>query len=124
MKTQEELIKETKDYLNKSSQHLFVVNDNILMKVIPFTKEDIDYYAKLTIIKDKVYLEVHKNYGFKWSAKNILFPSYVKTKSIPYFKKMRELVKMVEAEISVTNNVGLIEKISHRLNDLQQVKTE
>lgn len=126
MKTLEEKVKETKDYIQKSSEHLFVVNDIILTKVIPFTKEDTLYYAKLTIVKDKVYLDIHKNYddGCKWRVKNRLFPAYVKTKSIPYFKKMRELVKMIEAEISVTDNVGLIEKISHRVHDLQQVKAE
>ena len=124
MKTLEQSIKETQDYVTKSAEHLFVVNDNILTKVIAFTKDDVGYYAKLTIVKDKVYLDVYKNRGLKWEAKNWLFPVYVKTKSIPYFKKMRELVKMIESEISVTDNVALIEKISHRLHDLQQVKVE
>jgi hypothetical protein len=46
----------------------------------------------------------------------------VKTKSIPYFKAMRELVSMVEAEISLTDNKDLIEKIKARVKSLELVK--
>jgi hypothetical protein len=46
----------------------------------------------------------------------------VKTKSIPYFKAMRELVEMVEAEISLTDNKVLVEKLKTRVKELELVK--
>ncbi len=126
MKTLEEKLKQNQDYLAKSAQHLFVVNDNILTKVITFTRDEKLYFAKLTINKEKVYLDVYNSESveFKWESKNILFPTYVKTKSIPYFSKMKQLVKFIESEITVGDNKALIEKISEKVKDLQQVKVE
>jgi hypothetical protein len=45
----------------------------------------------------------------------MLFPQYVKTKSIPYFKAMRELVDMIEKEINLTDNKELVQKVKNRL---------
>lgn len=122
MKTLEQKLNDTQDYLAKSAQHLFVVNDTQLTKVIPFTRDDKKYFAKLVINNDKVYLNTYSSETMKWDAKNILFPQYVSTKSIPYFKKMRELVELIESEIEHGKNTELIEKISHRLKSLEIVK--
>jgi hypothetical protein len=52
---------------------------------------------------------------YKWELKQMLFPQYVKTKSIPYFKAMRELVDMIEKEINLTDNKELVQKVKNRL---------
>lgn len=122
MKTLEVKLNETKDYLAKSAQHLFVVNDNQITKVITFTRDGNEYFAKLVIQKDKVYLNTYSAEKMKWDVKYTLFPQYVKTKSIPYFKKMREIVELVEAKIQVGDNKSLIEEIQEKVKSLELVK--
>lgn len=122
MKTLEVKLNETKDYLAKSAQHLFVVNDNQITKVITFTKDGKEYFAKLVIQNERVYLNTYSAEQMKWDAKYILFPQYVTTKSIPYFKKMRELVELVEAKIQHGDNKDLIEEIKTHVKSLELVK--
>lgn len=123
MKTLEQKLEETKNYLAKSEQHLFVVNDKTITKVITFTKLDVLYYAKLQITGDNVYLNAYSADTMKWNAKNILFPQYVKTKSIPYFKKMRELVELIEGKIQYGDNKILIEEIKSYVKTIELIKT-
>ena len=52
------------------------------------------------ITGDKVELKIRTyNAAMKWVMKDYFFPKYVKTKSIPYFKKMRELVVLKYSNI-------------------------
>jgi hypothetical protein len=121
MKTQEQKEKDAKNYVANSAQHLFVVNDKFILKVIPFMEDEIQYCGKLLVHADKVTLDVYKM-GEKWEMKNSLFPQYVKTKSIPYFKKMREIVEMVNTEINSKDNKALIEKIKEKVKEFEIVK--
>lgn len=122
MKTLEQKLEDTKNYLAKSAQHLFVVNDKIITKIITFYKMDVLYYAKLQINGDNVYLDVYNAESMKWDVKNHLFPQYVKTKSIPYFKAMRELVELIEGKIQFGDNKALIEEIKTHTKDLELIK--
>lgn len=127
MKTQEQKIKEAKAYIAKSAQHLFVINDKTFYKIIPFTRDGQLHYATLTIAGDNVSINVVNTNKYKWEFKQSLFPQYVKTKSIPYFKAMRELVNMVEAEISISDtrihdNKILSEKIKTKIKSLALIK--
>ena len=123
MKTLEQKLEDTRNYVSKSAQHLFVVNDKTILKVIPFTQNDTTFVARLMITGDKVELKIRTyNAAMKWVMKDYFFPKYVKTKSIPYFKKMRELVEMIESEVNALNNDALIEKIKLRVKDLELIK--
>jgi hypothetical protein len=122
MKTLEVKLNETKEYLAKSAQHLFVVNENQITKVITFTRDGKEYFTKLVIQNDKVYLNTYPSGQMKWDVKYTLFPQYVKTKSIPYFKKMREIVELVEAKIQVGDNTALIGEIQEKVKSLELVK--
>jgi hypothetical protein len=122
MKTLEQKQKEAQEYIAKSAQHLFIVNDKIITKIISFTKDDKLQYAKLTIIGDRVSIDVVRTNQMKWDYKQTLFPQYVKTKSIPYFKKMKELVSMIEKEITLDDNKALIEKVKALTSTLELVK--
>lgn len=127
MKTQEQKQQEAKAYIAKSAQHLFVINEKTFYKVISFTRDNQVHYAKLIIAGENVSIDVINTNRYKWEFKASLFPQYVKTKSIPYFKAMRELVEMVEAEISISDtrihdNKTLAEKIKNRVKELELVK--
>lgn len=122
MKTQEQKNSEAKAYIAKSAQHLFVINEKTFYKVISFTRDGKLHYATLTIAGANVSINVINTNRYKWEFKQNLFPQYVKTKSIPYFKAMRELVKIVEAEISLTDNKVLVEKIKEKVKTLELVK--
>lgn len=122
MKTLEQKLNDTKEYLAKSEQHLFVVNDKIITKVITFKKDNELYFAKLQINGDNIYLETYKADKMKWEVQNILFPQYVKTKSIPYFKAMRNLVESIESKLSLSDNKDLVEKIKAKVKKLDLVK--
>ena len=127
MKTQEQKNLEAKAYIAKSAQHLFVMNEKTYYKIIPFTRDGQLHYATITIAGENVSINVINTNRYKWEFKQSLFPQYVKTKSIPYFKAMRELVNMVEAEISISDtrihdNKALSEKIKTKLKSLDLVK--
>ena len=122
MKTLEQKNSEAKAYIAKSAQHLFVINEKTFYKVISFTRDNQLHYATLTIAGENVSINVINTNRYKWEFKQNLFPQYVKTKSIPYFKAMRELVALVEAEISLTDNKGLVEKIKEKVKTLELVK--
>ncbi len=116
MKTQEQKLSEAKAYIAKSAQHLFVMNEKTYYKIIPFTRDGQLHYATLSITgNSNVSINVINANRYKWELKQMLFPQYVKTKSIPYFKAMRELVDMIEKEINLTDNKELIQKVKNRL---------
>ena len=122
MKTLEQKNSEAKAYIAKSAQHLFVINEKTFYKVISFTRDGQLHYATLVIAGENVSINVINTNRYKWEFKQNLFPQYVKTKSIPYFKAMRELVTLIEAEISLTDNKVLIEKIKTKVKTLELVK--
>ena len=123
MKTIEQKLQDSKNYISKSAQHLFVVNDKTFLKVIPFEQDGYKFVGRLIVKGDHVELMTRSlTSAMKWDLQDYLFPKYVKTKSIPYFKKMRELVAMIEKEINAVDNKVLIGKIKERLKELEIVK--
>ena len=121
MKTQEQKQQEAKKYLATASQHLFIVNDKFIYKIIEFKVDGKLNYAKLMISPDSVTITTINN-GYKWDYKQWLFPQYVKTKSIPHFKKMKEVIALVKSEINLTDNKALIEKIKQLAKEFELVK--
>ena len=116
MKTLEQKNLEAKAYIAKTAQHLFIMNEKTFYKIIPFTRDGQLHYATLSVTgNSNVSINVINTNRYKWEFKQHLFPQYVKTKSIPYFKAMRELVEMVEKEISLTDNKDLVLKVKNRL---------
>ena len=116
MKTQEQKLSEAKAYIAKSAQHLFVMNEKTYYKIIPFTRDGQLHYATISITgNSNVSINVINASRYKWELKQMLFPQYVKTKSIPYFKAMRELVDMIEKEVNLTDNKELVQKVKNRL---------
>lgn len=123
MKTQEQKLQDSKNYISKSAQHLFVVNDKTILKAIPFEQDGYKFVGALMINGNHVELMTRSLMSaMKWDLQDYLFPKYVKTKSIPYFKKMRELVAMIETEINAVDNKALIEKIKEQLKEVELVK--
>jgi hypothetical protein len=116
MKTQEQKLSEAKAYIAKSAQHLFVINETTYYKIISFTRDGQLHYATISINgNSNVSINVINASRYKWELKQMLFPQYVKTKSIPYFKAMRELVDMIEKEVNLTDNKELVQKVKNRL---------
>ena len=122
MKTQEQKQLEAKNYLATTAKHLFVINDKFISKLIPIEKDGQLHYAKLVVGPNYATIDVINTNRYKWNLKADLFPQYVKTKSIPHFKKMKEIIEMVRAEISLTDNKYLIEKIKAKSGELELVK--
>jgi hypothetical protein len=121
MKTQEQKEQEAKKYLATASKHLFIVNDKFIYKIIEFEVDGKLNYAKLMVSPDNVTITTINN-GYKWHYKQWLFPQYVKTKSIPHFKKMKEVIALVKSEINLTDNKALIEKVKQLAKEFELVK--
>ena len=133
-KTRQQTLKQASTYLNKTSDHLFVINDGSFFKVEPFEREGKLYYATILINKDKVFIYVREavseqNYAYAGNntlnnLQKALFPVYYKTKSIPYFKRMRVLIQDLMTDIKLDNNSNkeLADKISTRLPELEKTK--
>jgi hypothetical protein len=132
MKTQEQVSIEIKNYLNKTSNHLFVTESGHMYKIQSFEREAKLYYAAITLGKGVVSINVKEalhDRTYAWYGNNsldvlkaVVFPSYQKSKSIPYFKKMRELMTELMAEIQIDNslNKDLVEKIKTMLPQLEK----
>ena len=121
MKTQEQKTQELKNYITKSSEHLFVVNDKKIMKIIPFTIDGVDYVYQAYFSDNSVSINTIKIQNTKHEHKMDLFPVYVKTKSIPYFKRMREIVKVIEVHKNKLDVKSLESILTPMLNDLMLV---
>lgn len=132
MKTQEQVSIEINNYLNKASNHLFITESGHMYKIQTFEREGKRYYATITLGKGFVSINVKEALNdrtYSWYGnnsldvlKNVVFPSYQKSKSIPYFKKMRELMTGLMSEIQVDNslNKDLVEKIKAMLPQLEK----
>lgn len=119
MKTQEQTKMEVANYLEKTSLHLFEYDGNLL-KVIPFTENEIMYYAMVTIKKTGEFniriVEPFKYQiwdNFLCSLKHSIFPEYRKTKSIKHFKKFRSAMSYIQSSIKPdkAKNDELLEKL-------------
>ena len=121
MKTQEQKSQELKNYITKSSEHLFVVNEKQIMKIIPFSIDGVDYVYQAYFADNSVSIKLRKIQYDKQYHKLDLFPVYVKTKSIPYFKKMREIVGVIEAYENKLDVKSLEADIQPMLHDLMLV---
>ena len=119
MKTIEQKDKEVKDYVKNSSQHLFIADDTTLFKIIPYTNDGIDYCAKIMVNTKtkKVIVNKMKTNMIKGELKHLLFPTYVKTKSIPYFKKMRGII----AKITIIDGVVIVPDLEQEIQELELV---
>jgi hypothetical protein len=103
-----------------------------MYKIQTFEREGKRYYATITLGKGFVSINVKEALNdrtYSWYGnnsldvlKNVVFPSYQKSKSIPYFKKMRELMTGLMSEIQVDNslNKDLVEKIKAMLPQLEK----
>lgn len=133
-KSKDQIEKQVEAYLNKTSNHLFLLDNGYLLKVITLSDEGNLYYATIMIKKDQVHLTVQPmvtDNQIRWYGNNTanvikksIFPQYYKAKSIPYFKRMRTLVSEIKSEINLDNskNKSLIEKIKTRVIELELIK--
>ena len=92
------------------------------------------HYATIMIGKGQIMISVKEavsDSAFKYYGNNTfnvikqsLFPDYYKTKSIPYFKKMRLLIEQILPKIKfdTKSNKELMEKYVKELPDFEQVK--
>ena len=125
MKTLEQKYADTQNYVAKSAQHLFVVNENIFLKPIFFEREGDKFIGKLIITNGEAHIQTRTCWtAMKWTIQDYLFPSYMKTKSIPYFKQMREIVSLVQEKISPVDNTELIKEINMLVKELKPFKEE
>lgn len=114
-KTVQDIEQEVLAYLNKTAKHLFVTEDKMFFKVIPFKVDDAWYYAVIRFNGEKCnmyinsvkrQIEWHGKYTKK-CIKDELFPQHSDKKtSITNFKLMREktfeIVKYLTANYTGT----------------------
>jgi len=132
-KTKQQIETEVSNYLNKTSKHLFVTESGYYYKIITFKRNEKEYYATLLFNNDNFQINdqeiVSDNYYNYYGnnttnmIKHMLFPEYYKTKSIPFFKKMKNLIKEIEQEITSDNttNKALIDKFKTKIVELQLI---
>lgn len=133
-KTKQQIETEVTTYLDKTSKHLFITESGYFYTVITMKQNDKLYYVTIMIGKGQVQLNVREavsDSNFNYYGNNTtnmvkvaLFPEYYKAQSIPYFKKMRNLVEEISKEVSIDNtkNQALIEKIKTKIGDLEIIK--
>lgn len=117
MKTKEQVLKLASAYLSKTSQHLFTTEDGKFFKIETIEQDGKLYYVTIKI-GDKVVVnvqEVVSEMSFKFYGNNTLnvmkgnlFPQHTKIKSIPYFKKMKSLIKEIMVDVSTDNKKNLL----------------
>jgi len=118
MKSQEQKEREVLNYLDKTSQHLFVTKQGVMFKIITFKQEGELYYSQFIIKKDtiKVVTNKVKLNRFKRSYKDELFESYLEIKSIRMFKKLYDLLKNITLDLGkddVKNQERLDKLVEH-----------
>lgn len=128
-KRQEQLTAEINAYITKTSKHLFSV-DNKYFTFVPFKDGSQDAYATIVITNDKISIfaqlmlsdYTYNTYGNNSLnlCKNVCFPQYQKSSSIPYFKKMKALVAEITPQLTLKSeqNYELSEKYSVLIADL------
>ena len=133
-KSRHKILAQASAYLKKTNNHLFETADGYLYKIETFEREGKLYFATIFMGNGKVIINVGEAISereYAWHLNNTLnvlqqslFPVYYKTKSIPYFKKMKAIIKDLMAEIKTDNaaNKELAEKFKARLPELIKVK--
>lgn len=133
-KSRHTILAQASAYLKKTNNHLFETADGYLYKIETFEREGKLYFATIFMGNGKVIINVGEAISereYAWYLNNTLnvlqqglFPKYYKTKSIPYFKKMKVIIKDLMAEIKTDNaaNKDLAEKFKARLPELEKVK--
>jgi hypothetical protein len=90
-----------KEYVNKTSNHLFIDKNEWIMKVIPFTKDEKDFVAIISIKKDKCSMYIREieasSPNSLFLLKNSIFPKNDCNKSIKNFKKARLFAEKAKA---------------------------
>ena len=133
-KSRHKILAQASAYLKKTNNHLFETADGYLYKIETFEREGKLYFATIFMGNGKVIINVGEAISereYAWHLNNTLnvlqqslFPVYYKTKSIPYFKKMKAIIKDLMSEIKTDNaaNKELAEKFKARLPELIKVK--
>jgi predicted double-glycine peptidase len=130
MKTKEEILNGVKKYLTKTSNHLFTTKAHDFYKVEMIERDDKIYRVYIGIKNANVTIRTEQIGSYDYWQNNLLnliqsstFPTYYETKSIPYFKKMREFVKEIMSEVKVDNkaNLELAEKMKDKISDLAKI---
>jgi hypothetical protein len=115
MKTQEQIKKEVTTYLQKTSNHLFE-RDGELMKVIYFTEDNQENYAIVKIKGEEISIQVEKAWpGQIYSQRKFFLKHHYvfrswdpkKWKSVKHFKKIRVFFDHLTREISSDSNKNL-----------------
>jgi hypothetical protein len=111
-KTQEQILSEINAYITKTSQHLFSVNDR-LVTYVPFQDGSQLGYATIIVGKDVLSITARQmvteaSYNFYGNnypnvVKNNCFAPHQKATSIPYFKKMRNLIEAIKPHLTLDN---------------------
>lgn len=103
------------NYFTKTSNHLFLINDNTYYK-LELVNENGKYYVVKYLITDgkakisvsdlltDAFFEYYKNDSIS-VTKDKYFPNFNKTKSIPYFKKMRTLIADLSSQIKMDTRI-------------------
>ncbi len=128
-KTQEQIISEINAYITKTSQHLFNVNDK-LITYVPFQDGSQLGYATIIVGKDILSITAKpmitsfyfEHYGNNYPnlVKKSCFNPEQKASSIPYFKKMRDLINAIKPNLTLDNtkNKALADKYQPLIVDL------
>jgi hypothetical protein len=116
MKTQEQKQTEVLNYFNETSKHLFVTNTGVMFKIMTFKLEDVLYYSKLVITKDKASIETREAFkygmGLKQTWKHHFFPNYLGVKSTPHFIRFNEIESYLKGKLTSDNvkNQSLVDE--------------
>jgi hypothetical protein len=140
-KTQFEVEQQISTYLDKTSKHLFMTPDGYYLKVIPFTSNGKNYFAKILFGAHKEPLVTitpqlsdvrWKSYGAGsyQSIKTNIFGGSIIHKSVPNFKAMKRLMLTYKSELetydgtyaSSTNMSLIFKKHFADANQLKQVE--
>lgn len=133
-KTKQEIITQVEQYLNKTALHVYVTESGHLYKVLPLYNEGKLYIATIMVGKDSVIIntsEAVTDYMFQNNGngtanviKKGLFPDYYKTKSIPNFKRFKNLIDEIKGNIKFNSvdNKPLIELIKAKTIELELIK--
>lgn len=102
--------KRMKEYVNKTSNHLFIDEKQRFVKVIPFTKDGKELVAVIRFKEDsfRMYIRdleaTHPNDLFH--LKTGIFPQNGCCKSIPNFKKARQFAEQAKAILELKGKDG------------------
>jgi hypothetical protein len=121
--------KTMKRYVNKTSNHLFVDENNRMFKVIGFTHEGKDMYTSIRFNEKYFWMTIGeieaKSPNSLFNLRTGFFPQWDKAKSIPNFKAARKLTKeikeLLENQYGKSDDIkGDVKKLIENENFLQK----